>query len=483
MNLKFYAGLFSSALLAAAWSPASAQSLDLVKPAAASVPELRRQAQQASIDKNYAALRDALEELHRQRPNNSDYMYQLVLAYALLDDKQPAFNIMLQMQRQGLSYDFNQAPESANLRGLQLYDYLNDLMVGAGQPVGVAEPVVTLDSKIELPETIAWDPQRERFLVGTITHGQILAVSKEGDTEELLRASDENGIWGIQGLAVDAERNRLWVSSAANPQFSGYSPVDKGKSILFEFRLDDMELLHRYWVPVDGRPHSLGKLAVAPDGDVYAADALLPMVYVKEAEKDRLRPFFAAGSLVSLRGLALSDDGKMLYVADYEMGVAVIDIEAGQTYMLNTPNTLNLGGIDGLNFWQGQLVVIQSGIRPQRLMSLELDENRLGVSNIAPLAVALDSLDYPSYGTVVGDDLYFFANTHRAGSGDEPGEVTIARTPLDEAPQIIDPEAERLFEKIEQARQRGDVRPAPGQETGGSETAESVEESGRPSGG
>ncbi|NND45554.1 MAG: hypothetical protein HKN58_09540 [Xanthomonadales bacterium] len=437
--------------------PALAQSLDQANRPAKGVPQLLKEANEAYAEKNFQAYRAALQALHRQRPYNSEYMYQLVLAHALLDEKRAAYNVMLQMQRQGLSYDFDQAPETKNLRQTQLYQYLNGLMVEAGQPVGAAEPVASLDGSARLPEAIAWDPQRERFLVGTVADGLILAVNTDGSSEELLRADDRNGIWGIHGLAVDAARNRLWASSAAHPGFSGFDPVDQGRSVLLEFQLDNLELLRRHPVPVDGRPHLLGKIAVADSGDVYVADTLLPIIYVKPADAESLRPYFASQSLVSLRGLALSDDGSKLYAADAEMGIVVVDVKQGTPYNLEAPETLNLGGIEGLEFWQGHLVIVQNGIRPQRLLRLELDPDGLAVSAIAPLAVGLDIMDMPTHGVAVGDEFNFFANSHWGQRQDQP--VTIAKTSLDDVAQIVDPEAQRLFEQYEQAKQRGDVRP------------------------
>ena len=71
--------------------------------AAQGVPGLREEANRAFSSKDYRAFRQAMVRLHALRPNNSEYMYQLVLAHALMDEKSAAFNIMLQMQRQGLS--------------------------------------------------------------------------------------------------------------------------------------------------------------------------------------------------------------------------------------------------------------------------------------------------------------------------------------------------------------------------------------------
>ena len=436
------------------------------KPAAASVsvPELRKIANQAHLKKNYTAFRQAIFQLHKVRPNNSEYMYQLVLAHALLDEKTEALNIMLQMQQQGLSYDFTQTPDSKNISSTQVFQYLNELMIEAGQPMGNAEPVITLDKEVILPEAIDWDPQREAFLIGTVQSGSIYSVNSTGEKTELVRANNENGIWGIYDVAVDSARNRLWASSASNPQFSGFDPVDKGRSVLLEFDLETFELIKHYPVPVDGRPHSLGNIALAPNGDVYVADSILPVVYVKKANEAKLNPFFASRERVSLRGLAVSDDGLFLYLADYEMGLGVVDLVAGKAFNLSSPETLNLGGIDGLNYWNGSLVIIQNGISPQRILNLKLDPSGRAVSDIAPLAVALEIMDSPNYGTVVGDDFYFFANSHWGYSDERVKPIVIAKTSLADVANIVPPDAKRLMEQYEKAQSEGRVKPAPGQE-------------------
>jgi hypothetical protein len=74
------------------------------------------------------------------------------------------------------------------------------------------------------------------------------------------------------------------------------------------------------------------------------------------------------------------------------------------------------------------------------------------------LAVALEIMESPNQGTVVDDDLYFFANSHWQREADRKP-VIIARTPLAEATNIIDPEAQQLMERINEARERGEVRP------------------------
>ena len=103
---------------------------------------------------------------------------------------------MLHMQRQGLAYDFMASDDTVNIRGTQVFDYVNDLMKMAADPVGESEQVFVLPENVVLPEAISWDESRQKFLIGTVAEGQIFAVGKDGQTSELLRANDENGTVG-----------------------------------------------------------------------------------------------------------------------------------------------------------------------------------------------------------------------------------------------------------------------------------------------
>ena len=411
-----------------------------------SVPALLVKANAAYAAKDYLNFRRTLETLNKKRPNNSDYMYQLVIAHALLDEKSQAYNLMLSMQQQGLAYDFTQTTDTMNLRGTEVFDYVNDLMKMAGDPIGESEKVFVLPDDVLLPEAIAWDESRQKFLIGTVAEGQIVAVGKDGQQEELLRASKENGLWAIFDILVDQSSNRLWVTSAAVKGFSGFNPVDKGRSGLFEFNLETLELVRRYPVPVDGQPHKLGSMVLNPNGDIYIADRILPIIYLKLADDEKLKPVMALRGMISQRGLAMQPDGRVMYVADREMGIMVVDVKAGKAGLLQGPETLNLGGIDGLYLKDNRLYVIQNGISPQRVMRLELNTSGTKVENVRPLAVAQPDFDLPSFGTIEGDSLYYFANSQYRGKNGPQKPVTVLRTPLDSSADLVQPEMQKFLE-------------------------------------
>ena len=422
-------------------------------PAAAlpdNVPALLAKANTAYATKDYQALRNALERVNQMRPNNSEYMYRLVIAYALLDEKSKAYDLMLRMQQQGLAYDFSQTEDTLNIRNTEVFDYVNDLMKMAAEPVGESEVVFSLPDSIKMPEALAWDESRQKFLIGTITEGSVIAVGKDGQVTELLKANAENGMWAVFDVMVDQARNRLWVSSAAIPAFSGFDPIDKGRAALFEFNLETLELIRRYPVPVDGRPHILGSMEINPAGDIFIVDRSLPIVYKKPADEQKLVAVFASREMISMRGIAIQPDGRLLYVADRELGILVIDAEGGRAGKLQVPDSFNIGGIDGLYLWNNHLIMIQNGIKPQRVMRLQLDSTGTQVASVRPLAVAQPDFDFPNFGTLQGEDIYYFANSQMMSGKETPEPVSVLRTPLDSSADLVQPDM------MEYLKQRGE---------------------------
>jgi len=450
---KSFITLFLVLMLALGSPPVTAQT-NTPQSLPDNVPALLGKANEAYLAKDYLAFRMAMERLHQMRPYNSEYMYQLVIARALLDEKSAAYDLMLRMQQQGLAYDFSKLDSTDNIKGTEVFDYVNDLMKQAGEPMGESEPVFTLPDSVIMPETIAWDESRQKFLVGTAAQGQVLAVGKDGQVSEVLKADEENGMWAIFGILVDQSRNRLWVSSAATPTFERYSPVDKGRSALYEFDLETLQLIRRYPVPVDGRPHVLGSMTMNPAGDIFIADRTLPMVYSKPAGEQKLKAVLASRDMISLRGIAMQPDGSLMYVADREMGILVVDLIGEKAAKLVVPGTLNIGGIDGLYLWDNHLVIIQNGIKPQRVMRLQLNSSGSEVTAVRPLAVAQAAFDFPSFGAMDGKDLYYFANSHWSDAEGELKAVSVVRTAMDSNEDLVSPEMQLYLDQQQQQEEK-----------------------------
>lgn len=408
-----------------------------------SIASLEQRAAAARQEENWSRLYGTAVQLNKRLPFAPEYMLEIIRAAAALDRRQTAYHFMLKMQQQGLSYDLDEMPETAGMRDAEAYDYIKNLMIEAGQPAGEGRLVMSLPGNPRDLGDIAWDETRERFLVGTRHEGRLLAVTDQGETEELLRAGEENGLWSLDGLAVDAERNTLWIASTASPAFAGYSAADARRGGLFEFRLDTLELAGRYNLPADGLPHSLGSIALTDEGHVYVIDRRVPVIYLKRPDGDRLERFVGLPGYVALTDISATPDNSRLFVADAVMGLVVIDPIAGRLAPLGGPENLNQYGIYGVDYTGDSLVITQSGIEPQRLMKLKLDAAGAAVADVTPMAVALEGFDTPGVGTLRGDSIYYFAN-HGAPSGGDT--LNLMATPLEAGESIEAPDM-RLFQK------------------------------------
>jgi hypothetical protein len=415
---------------------------------ARNIAMLERKAAEARSQENWADLYTYSKQLHEQRPYVPAYMLEVIRATAAMDQRQTAYEYMLKLQQSGLSYDITEIPQTAEMRDTEAFQHINNLMLEANQPMGVGEDFLSLPGAPADIGDLVWDESRKRFLLGTRSEGKVLAVDDDGGTEVLLEADAENGLWSIDGLAVDAARNTLWVASSATPAFSGYSPADARRGALFRFDLETLELLARYNLGADGLPHRLGSVVTTTDGTVYVLDRAMPFIFRKAADGDRLEPFVAIPRLVALTDFAVMPDNSRLFVADAVMGILLIDPIAGTSAPLQGPENLNLFGIYGIDYADGSLVVTQSGIRPQRIMRFVLDAAGAGVQSVVPMAVALDGFDTPGTGTIRGDSLYFFANH---GTRSEDDHMRMMVTPLDSGEEIKSPDM-RLFERMVRER-------------------------------
>jgi hypothetical protein len=404
---------------------------------------LLRQSSEAFAEGQYARAYVANQKLHELRPFEPGVLYNIVRACALLERSNTALHYMLQMQQQGLSYDFNATEDTRAIRGSEAYEYINNLLVEAGKPAGEGTVAFRLPGDPSDFGAIAWDESRQALLVGTIREGKLFAVSPDGTMETLLEANADNGMWSIFGMAVDAGNGRLWVSSHATMKFGSFSPVMKGGGVLLEFDLESLDLRARYEFPQASPDQVLGRLAATADGHVYVIDQHKPLVYRKAPGSDRLLAYVASEDMVRFTDIAVSPDNGRIFVADEIMGVFIIDPVAQQTTMLTGPENLNLGGISGIEYRGGTLFVTQGEISPQRLLRLKLDQTGAHADELTPIAVALEPFDRPGVGTLGSDRIYYLANT---SSRDEETGGIVMQSPLLAGANIV-PAETRLFQE------------------------------------
>ena len=221
-------------------------------------------------------------------------------------------------------------------------------------------PETTIPAEFGLVEGIAWDARSRQMFAGTVEDGALLV--REGD--HWRRAVLPYSTAGLFGMSVDQRRGILWISSGvAGPTFK-----KNGFRGLIGVTSQGFVPVGRAAVPVGDPLAQPGDVAIAPDGSVYVSDGATGSVYVCKPGCTALLALVAPGTFRSAQGMAVSRDGRTLYVADYARGLFRVDLKKPKSAILVAP----LRGIDGLVGDGGALLAIVNG-DGRRIVRLTFD--------------------------------------------------------------------------------------------------------------
>ena len=354
----------------------------------------------------------SLQRLTALLPNTGELKLALASVYAEQGNSAKTYEVLLQMQQQGFGYDLEGNPGFAKVSGTRLWSYIASGLKANLQPFGEGKVAFTLPKGDYVFESLAYDPKRKQFLAGSVREGKIYLVGKDGKLEDFITPGADNGLWGVYAMAADPANDALYVASTSSVYFKGFKQEDFGKAGVFKFRLSSGKLLNKYLLAPDNQPRTLSSIAVGKNGAVFAADGLRSIIY--RLDGGALKPMVENPKLTSIRGLAVSGDGKRLYFADYSLGIFGVDLAAGKGFDLDYgADKLVLGGIDGLYWYDDALIAIENGMSPKRVMRLRLDKTGRKIDKAMPLDAANTAFGLPTYGAIDGDAIYFIANSQK----------------------------------------------------------------------
>ena len=360
------------------------------------------------------------EEASRLRPTHGGAVYAVASAHALLGDTAKAIAALNRFAALGYTADVAADSDFAALTGVESFAEVRRRLQRNAEPMAPGRRAFTLAQPDLLTEGVAYDPETRTFFVGSVRHRKILRVDQRGRATEFADSA-AGGVWAPLGMRVDSTRRVLWVASTAVPQMTGYQPADSFRSGLFRLDLGTGKVTGRFPTPDDGRPHALGDVIVAQNGVVYTTDSRSPTIYRVRAGGDTLEPFLDSPLLLSAQGLALDADERTLYVADYARGLLRIDLASREVSAVATPDAVVALGIDGLYQVGGDLVAIQNGVIPHRVVRFGLDPTGSRVISARVLERARPDYDEPTLGVVVDRDLFYVANSQWEHFGDDGG--------------------------------------------------------------
>jgi hypothetical protein len=351
-------------------------------------------------------------------PDHPGLVFSLARARARTGDRAGALAALEKAAAMGFALD---APGDAPIRKLAPADRSRFEGVFARirenrRPVAAARERFTTAERDLIPEGVAWDDAGRRLFVSSLYKRKVVVIDDSGAARDFV-VEGAGGLWQVLGMKVDSRRGRLLVCSAADKTMRGFEAADHGRSGVFSFDLATGALVAKAIAP-DAGTHLFNDLALAEDGGAFVTDS-------EEGSVWRLRPtgdlerVFPARSFLYPNGIALSPDGRFLYVASFS-GIDRVDLGGAESgpggggplrrHPLPHPEGVTLCGVDGLSFWRGRLLAVQNGIHPSRIVEIALSP---AYDRVLGLRV-LDRLDPlvndATTAAVAGDELLVIAN-------------------------------------------------------------------------
>ena len=381
--------------------------------------ELNNKASEQAKQKDWKGLRESLVAVGREMPVLTPiYMLRMASVEARLGNSAEAIRWMRRYTAMGLKYDVAQDDDLKPLLADAAFAPVAEEMNEGTKAIQKAEAVCTLPLPDLMPEDVAFDQAAGTFVVSSIQHHTLYRVKlpKAGEGEcglQEIRLEDQARRWPVLAVSSDATRNLLWMTACAMPGFTGFPKDDEGKAALFAVDGASGKVVRRFDLRSRG-PGVLGDMTVTPDGTVYVSDSIGGGVYrvqgnLKTAELEKI-----AGDFFSPQTPALASDGKRLFVADYAMGIGVVDLTRpnppGQLNYLAHPESIAVTGLDGLYLAGDTLIGIQNGVEPPRIMRYHLNPAQTEITSGEVVEQSTDRLGEPTHVTGLSGWFYVTAN-------------------------------------------------------------------------
>ena len=295
-------------------------------------------------------------------------------------------------------------PAFNTLRQKKEFEEIFEIMKISDQPVHKSRIAFTVKDMKNGTEGITYDPVEEMFYLGS--DNKIVRVDHSGNSTVFTVEAKEDQLGSVNGIHVDPVRRTLWACSN-----------QENKVEILKYNLSSGKLIKKYAAPSDGNRHFFNDLVIHPNGDVYISDTLDSSVFKISYTFDKLELFLKNKLFITgLNGITLSEDGRVIYVANDNLGIYKININTKSFTLLTHEQDFHTYGIDGLYFADNYLYAIQPILLTQ-VSRFSLNEDAVHLEDCEIFEKNTDDLRGPTTGVIVNDYFYFIADARSSQKG------------------------------------------------------------------
>lgn len=342
-------------------------------------------------------------------PNNPRFLYNVACGEALQGNAGEAVRLLDQLLDRKLDLGAQTDEDFTKIHGTPEWRGFESRLAILRTPQVRSKVAFRLSDPALLSTGVAVDPRTGDTYIASVRERKILVRTNSGSVSDFIREG-QDGFLAAASLAIDTHRRILYATTAAVPYMVGYRKEDFGRSGIFAFDLKSGKLVRKVLLPSDGKRHFLNALVIDRRGNVYISDTGLSGIYRLRINSDELEVFVPSNVFAATQGLALSEDEKTLYVADYTDGLWALEMASKTRRRLEAPSDVWLGGLDGLSRVRGAFIAVQIGVKPERVLRIRLDSHRERITAVETLEMNHPDYEGPIQGVVAGNAFLYVAN-------------------------------------------------------------------------
>jgi len=381
-------------------------------PAAAEAMRLAREGAAAADAQDFPTYLAKMEAAVALRPDFPRILTNLAAAQLANGHDDDAIATLNRLAALGVHSPVDKSEEFVALRGRKEFTAVVAKLAKNLEGIGEADIAFTVPEMTGVIEGVAWREKTGDFFFGDVYNRAVWLRTKDKKVRRF--SAEDDAVFGMFGLAVDEESGALWGATSAVPSMRGYANDLDGAAGLAEFDLDSGALRRVVRVPAthDHQTHVLGDLALAPDGGIFLPDSGAPVLWWLPPRAAELAVFAESPEFLSLQGVIVTPEFGALLVADHANGLLRVDLTTHAVRRLESPPDTTLIGLDGLvRAPNGDVIAIQNGLKPARVLRLTLDANGEAVTAVKVLESAHLNMTAPALGCIAtGGDLFFIGN-------------------------------------------------------------------------
>lgn len=341
------------------------------------------------------------------RPNHPKVMYKLASALALNQHKAESVRYLGRSLRLNASMNYATDSDFINLKSYAPFFQLEAEIRVLRTPTRNSRVVFQGQDSLFHPEDVAVRKSDGRLFVSSVRLGIIQPFDATGNP---LRPLTHSSFASLMGIDLSGDGRLLWVCSTP----TSYRTVTDSIAVKPHLSLVDLSsgaILARYEAP--DRSAWLGDVIRGANGQRFVTNGSTnsSCIYRVDDQQDTLVVWARHPDWLSLQGMVVDVNRNTAFVADYRRGIYRIDLSTKEILRISIPETIPVKGIDGMYLFEGDLIVLQNGVRPQRIARLRLNSAGTGVVSGDILETTGNTHTELTLGEIVDGTLIYVSNS------------------------------------------------------------------------